>query len=887
MKEKYDLNTQKRIFERNGFKVPANESELREFFNQKKFPKLFIKEALIKAGFDVEEDIVEADERLEKFLEFYEIKYNESEAQKNSSASTEKKTVKKSMQSSSDKSEMVLSLEKAQKFWNECTVKRTDDKVSTGRKRMITEGLDITLRDKISVKPEFSEFFENAVIIFDDEQQKVVAVGKLESDNAGERYFTASYKNVIFDCFAEKNGFKIALFSKKPNFEAAEYYDGEIYCGEIYLEKLELKKSERCLCIDFGTSNTSAGTYGIINPESDVPEIVNFVDSTNNNALSLICPTIVYVQNCRDSDNVKYLFGYEAKKKIIESHYLTNADVFYEIKQWVGNNEIITIHDENTNMAKVTKKEIVKKYIDYIIQNAKNYFHCDFTKLHFTAPIKMKSKFIIEMENLYQNEYNVCPEEESIDEAIAIIYDYIFGKAEELINENRNEEEKKMVVFDCGGGTTDLAVCSYLFKTYNDEMVEIKTQFENGKSNFGGNNITFRILQLIKIKLAKFHQKISEAEYNEFFRYSENDILRAIDSRDYTFNDIFEKLYQKCEEFIPTRYNDENSLYFRNQDIKNMKRNFYYLWQYAEGVKLAFYMKEKVLVNVGDSETLNLSDIEDNEYIYVYDNGTAEQLENPLKKIEINITEIRKIICGDIYRLLNEVLPENPDSYDYYRLSGQSCKINLFNELLKEFIPGKKLREKINSKNKDETNIGLKLKCISGSINYICQKEYGYFNFNHLNATAKVNYSVYFKGFANQNMEAFKVEQSKISLYKINEGQKICRLFVKNASGEIVKEISHPTEVEEGQWRSMNYNVLRNKLNKESLIDTSKLIEKLTDPDCAGGFVVALPAKDGYGFIVHILYKKSDNGTTKYFCNDKGTFYGFEESYESFFDGKR
>ena len=71
-----------------------------------------------------------------------------------------------------------------------------------------------------------------------------------------------------------------------------------------------------------------------------------------------------------------------------------------------------------------------------------------------------------------------------------------------------------------------------------------------------------------------------------------------------------------------------------------------------------------------------------------------------MKDISITFKEINRVICGDIYGLLcglleNDQLQDQEmkvEDYDYYKLSGQSCKISLFTSLLKEYIPGKKLR---------------------------------------------------------------------------------------------------------------------------------------------------------------------------------------------------
>ena len=59
------------------------------------------------------------------------------------------------------------------------------------------------------------------------------------------------------------------------------------------------------------------------------------------------------------------------------------------------------------------------------------------------------------------------------------------------------------------------------------------------------------------------------------------------------------------------------------------------------------------------------------------------------------------------------------------RLTGQSCKISLFRDALKEFIPGKVI-ESSKSKETEKDDYGLKLMCLDGAIKYIKDKRFGY-----------------------------------------------------------------------------------------------------------------------------------------------------------------
>ena len=142
-----------------------------------------------------------------------------------------------------------------------------------------------------------------------------------------------------------------------------------------------------------------------------------------------------------------------------------------------------------------------------------------------------------------------------------------------------------------------------------------------------------------------------------------------------------------------------------------------------------------VIVDFSNAKDRKIGIPDDNKY-YLYvrksEDGELEQKWNPMSGIEVTNNEIHRLLYADIYALLKNVLYAYDTSndeqellrYNHYKLSGQSCKITLFNELLKEFIPGKYLRYG-EDKQVSFDSIELKLACIKGSIYYMRDTEYG------------------------------------------------------------------------------------------------------------------------------------------------------------------
>lgn len=917
IKEQYPLQRHETLFERRGLKIPASEEEFRaQYLDEANtaFPRYFVVQALESKGIDIDSYESSIDEKvLNDFLDLYEIIYPDKPENSEPVREPEpevrpepKPASRKAEEAKSD--ECVFSIESAARFLSECSCTPIFDEESVSAVSVeITDGLDITINNQLIVRTRGIDIVKNAAVIMDADESEVCGVGKIEVNEAGEMFFTAKAKDILFDRFEDCSDFRLYAFTEVPDPNLGELYTGSIYSCELQADWHELEVKENlCLCIDFGTSNTTAGCSGLKADNDDTIRLVQFVNTRNGNELTPICPTVVYVLDCRDKDNIIYLFGYDAQKRLADKQYDSKASFYYEIKHWVGMNDDIKIYDEGNHHVVIKRDKIVKAYIDYIIDCAHLSFGCEFSELHFTAPVKIKSKFVREMEKFYSGKYRVWDADKSIDEAVAVIYDYVFSKADEIaardIQDGENSEikrENKMVVFDCGGGTTDLAVCEYSFqKTHSSHVVEVSTRFENGRSDFGGNNITLKIFQLLKIKIAKSMGFISSREYNELFSVSERDILRSVDmpdSDEQSFNSRFDELYLKCEELIPTQFESETKK-FSPPDKRKIKRNFFYLWQYAEKVKLEFYMtEEKVRVQFAESDKLDIDSIEDSEYLYICSDGIFKKLDAPLTGIEeVTITEIRKIICEDIYSALINVLPEEPDKFDHYRMSGQSCKINLFNELMKEFIAGRKLREMLGS-DRSETNVALKMKCISGSIRYIYHKKHNIFKLAAKREQPKINYSVFITTMGGKTVDVFGTDKDdKIILYNVElkgeneiDKQRFFDFRIRDKkTGKEVKSGSHAMNAM-SEMKSGNIDQLREMFRKTTFIDCDRVINKLMAYKENVYCIVALPERDGYGFVIQQLGKTISGGEAKYYWIPNAASYSFEENYRCFFDGKR
>lgn len=897
-------------------KTPENEEQFRNALMQKNFPIRPVSGKIMAiTGMDdddLDESFPTRESKIEAFLDFYEVIYAAAQPQQPAASTVEPEEKEaeeipdeadeeRSAADKTDLSAEPMTLEEADTFFTNHidTLKPLTGDALKLSAPVLYENRPVTINSNFRIRCTVETISRSNVLVVDNELASVVAVGRIvKKENAD--LITMERSDIDFDAFHNKTQFHLVVLTEHEGL-----LTGEMHRKPIQIQLHTMPKKDRVLCIDFGTSNTTAGSYRIKDEYGFEPELVEFSDVTQNNRLVNFFPTVVFVEDCKNQAHIKYRFGFEAKAMEREGNYESTASVFYQIKHWLIEDsyypETIDVYDKNGNTFEVPKKDIVNAYLRHVITLSEDYFGVKFQELHFTAPVKIKNKFLHILKELLP-EYTII--EDGIDEAGAILFDYVAEKFSKYESDSENNNaEGSVAVIDCGGGTTDLATCEYRFsKDASGQLNEIEmlTQFTNGDFNYGGNNITFRIMQLVKLKIAVKCGFITEADINKVLERSENDLLIDADHVEYDADALykdFNTLYQLCEECIPTQFNNMADVFY-DDDKSKIKRNFYYLWQFADQVKIIFYREEKeVKRDKWDDAIQMIGDLSLN-YLYKRENDTLVKIENPFN-LEITITEIRKVIFGDIYALLNRILNLKnglPDPvYDYYRLSGQSCKINLFNELLKEFIPGKRLRALMERSNEHLESISLKKHCIDGSIRYIMHKKLNMRT--ELKATYKSAeriYNVFFSDLIGDiPAEEKRNGLSRLKLYPVKDELNEVMLVIKDAQ-KVIRKLNLSIKQNEPLGKSPNPQAIVDQLNNGiNTIDWEDVRNKLAnsavdDNTKSRVWITAVPAGnfDGYGFYIYYI-KKIIQGNSQEYRITKGKYYNYEETAAGFFDGKR
>lgn len=517
----------------------------------------------------------------------------------------------------------------------------------------------------------------------------------------------------------------------------------EIY--RIPLLDFEVKKPvplSMPMAMDFGTSNTTAGVYldsqyfaeaGLQKGERGLKEndtnYAAFYDTAAGWRESTLLPSVAGVLSVEEG-KPEFLFGYDAIH-LAESSYIDEGFcVFYDIKRWIGDyNRQEEITDRQGRRGFVPRKDILKAYFEYVIRNVKDQFKCDIREVHISCPVKQKAQF----QKLFAE---VLPEyaiekQDMIDEGVSVLYNTV----SEMIGKGaaRDGEEYKALIIDCGGGTTDLCSCS--FKVWDKRVayrIEINTSYENGDTDFGGNNLTFRIMQLLKVAIVnRLYREILEPE-KEIIAAFDIDVFRHVDQ--YGVNEIYrglEENYKKAEQYLPTRFRE-----FENQsraDYYKVKNNFYFLFHLAETVKKEFYNRVGTLRIALSSRSVSESAttwIEADKWkLSAFTEKGLETIKE-FPAVYLSIYEMELLLKADIYgiirRFMEKMYAENVlEEYSIIKLTGQSCKIDIFRDALKEYVPGKTIQFKRRSGDLTQ-DFELKMTCVDGALKYLKDKKYGF-----------------------------------------------------------------------------------------------------------------------------------------------------------------
>lgn len=609
-------------------------------------------------------------------------------------------------------------------------------------------GLGISAADGFTIgfQPEIVD--TNALLVSGNQVCAIFQVRQAPG-NTEELYLTKSARIPCKD--SPVKNYRLYCMDRGQSDLLYRLYGGEYDVDPIHLQVYGVQvmdfqvrepgEMDMPLAIDFGTSNTTAGIYldssylesleGDPIREKLRENEANYVlyDAEENGEQTPILPSMVGVLNIQE-EKIDYVFGHEANRLFHSSYIDEGFCVFCDIKRWISDpqrqEELV---DRKGHRLFVKRKEIIKAFLEYVISCATQRFKCHFKRLHLSAPVKQKALFVHLYKEIFPD-YEIMEEEDMLDEGVAVLYNSI----SELIARKkfRNNRPLKALIIDCGGGTTDLSSCRFTINEHRVSYdIHITTAYENGDTDFGGNNLTFRIMEVLKIALVR-QLGIPVRAIEEIMGEMGEDIFRRVDEEgaERVYRALDEE-YQKAESIIPTRFKEYE--HRSNADYFAVKNNFYFLFELADKIKKTFYGRGDALRVVVSSipieESATVCVQADRFKLSIIQAGEMEVLKD-IPTVYFGINQLNRLLQADIYRIVKRFIegPYESDElqeYSIMRLTGQSCKIDIFRDALKEFIPGKIIESSKRNRLEAE-QYGLKLMCLDGAIKYIKDKRFGY-----------------------------------------------------------------------------------------------------------------------------------------------------------------
>ncbi len=711
---------------------------------------------------------------------------------------------------------------------------------------ILYEGTGLNELDQYKVKSDIA-LYEGNLLLVDENLQIYTCFYLKEIDNTWNLFQGASMPIKPLT----KHQYSILYF---PNERDSEFlYDcyqgdvknvpGRLEAVRIPLLNIEVKEvteTDLPLVIDFGSSNT---TMGICLPDGTT----KIAKAGNGN----IIPSVIGVEETEEGKH-GFLFGYEALALEKQNYQDEDVPVFFDIKRWVSDSARLEgVILKSGFKYQISRRDMLSAFLEYLMNLAKQQFKCRFKNIQFLAPIRQKEKFQDLFKELLPG-YNVNCE---LDEGMAVLFNTIHG----MIRNNQYERGRwyQALIIDCGGGTTDLT--SGRFSIENSRIsytINLETRYENGDTNFGGNNLTFRILQMLKIKIAK-GLSIAGEEWDE-----------------QRINDQ----YERAEAVLPTRFKEyeekSRNHYFR------VKNNYYYLFQLAEEVKKSFFQASfqyELFINTEKNQIKNEMFL-DKWKLSIRDKTGLTHIDQDIR-FPLYLNEIESLLQPDIYHVMERFLDQKFEQgelqeYEMLKLTGQSCKSRLFTEALKQYVPGKLIQ---NTKREGD-DAGLKMCCLEGALSYFMDCKRGYMKVNQDYQVRTLPYEI--MAYTHENQEKILIrsldEEDQIGCISRFMVGKQLDLYLSDEKGKRLKAYYFEYDTE------TFVRTTQEEIEREY---EKSVIQEETDTILEGEmkFFVWVSRKR-WGFLVLPVLRENE-----VLYKGKETFFDFEDDTweENFFDGRK
>lgn len=780
---------------------------------------------------------------------------------------------------------------------------RQDLNLKCSSKIIAYEGLSIGFYDGLTLPYDKRIAGTNAFIVSGD--MKVCAILNVQAMGSRTDCLFLTKEAEIPCRESEVKNYSLYCMERRESDMLYQIYNGKYNYMPQYMEvfripllDFEVRKPillSMPMAMDFGTSNTTAGVYldnqyfekldlhdGERGLRANDVNYALFYDTSSDWQETILFPSVVGIQDLTEGEP-EFLFGYDAIRLANSSYIDEGFCVFYDIKRWISDYEKLEEVTDRIGRRKfISRKEILKAYFEYVIKKVRDRFKCKIEGVHISCPVKQKKQF----QELFAE---ILPDlavdkKNMIDEGVSVLYNTI----SEMIQKGTasDGEEYRALIIDCGGGTTDL--CSCRFRLWDKRVayqIEINTSYENGDTDFGGNNLTFRIMQMLKISIVNCLFQTNILSEKQILSGYDIDVFRYVDQCNGP-EKIYEELdreYEKAENYLPTKFR-----IFENQsrsDYYKVKNNFYFLFRLAEVVKKEFYNHVGTL-----RVALSSKEVRESATTWIpvdkwkISGNTDRGLEiiKNFPVVYLSIYELEMLLKADIYgiirRFIERMYEEDIlEKYSIIKLTGQSCKIDIFRDALKEFVPGKTIQFKRRSGDLTK-DFELKMTCVDGALKYLKDKRYGFADVTIRTEEPALPYRI--TGFTHNGEEVVLIHRlkrnSRSGMISRNMEDLTLKLYLKDLEGKERYQYTYFSSLND--FREKSYEEIQDIYGSRiPQADTDNIVEQEVK-----FFVWAEP--EDWAFSVVPIYRKCGalylGRKEKYFFENDGWV-------QNFFDGMK
>jgi len=248
------------------------------------------------------------------------------------------------------------------------------------------------------------------------------------------------------------------------------------------------------VAIDFGTANSCCAVEsGAIAQQS---HIVPLGETNGDRERREILPSVVYYRNIQD-DDLDYVVGQQALAFSMMPD--TSPCTIRSIKRKLGQRECVSVMlDMSKRHIEFLPEQVTGHIVKYMIDTTEKHLQHRIKRCVVTHPARFFRPQITALERAFHEECGV--------EVVAFINEAVASALDAILEQARSEKsEYTVIVYDFGGGTTDIALLKVKDAISEDGIREIlpETLGVDGKRRLGGDDVTDRIAEIIRMKCEK------------------------------------------------------------------------------------------------------------------------------------------------------------------------------------------------------------------------------------------------------------------------------------------------------------------------------------------------------------------------------------------------